>query len=135
MQMTTVVGNIGKDPELRFTQSGRAVLNFSLAENRKGQEGQEDVTTWWDVTVWAPMAEPLANALEKGTYCTVTGRVDLRTWEKDGKQGAALRITADAVGWREKREGSGLPKAPAPMQHERAQAGSVQDDDDPFADQ
>lgn len=151
MQTMTLTGNIGKPPELRYTQSGQPVLNFSIADNRKDKDGKDLDPVWWDVTVWAPMAEVYANVLEKGTYCTVTGRVSLRQWEKDGKAGAALQITADAVGWRERRDAasqggssagtqpraaqadSGLPTQRAPLQSERA--GTVSDDDDPFGDQ
>ena len=67
----TVVGNITRDPELRFTPGGAAVANFGLAWNRKDQNG-EDVASFFDVTCWRSLAENVAESLTKGARVIVT---------------------------------------------------------------
>lgn len=102
MSDTTVVGNIG-EPQMKFTPSGKAVLEFSLAENhsKKNQQGgwDDDGTTWRRVSIWDKKAEALADVLKKGDRVIVTGAERMREYEaKDGTQGKSLEITARDVG-------------------------------------
>ena len=116
MSNTTIVkGNMGKPAELRFTQSGKAVLGFSLADtprrrNANGEWEDAGETLWLDVTVWGDEAEVLADQM--GSYkgrVTVTGRLGIRSYEtRDGGQRQSVTLTADSVAMH--------PKAPTPQQ-------------------
>ena len=102
MSNVTVIGTIN-DPELRFTQSGKPVLGFSLAQNhrRKDQSGewQDDGTTWRKVTVWDKKGEHLAEHLAKGMRVIVTGEERIREYDKqDGSKGQSLELNAKEVG-------------------------------------
>jgi single-strand DNA-binding protein len=98
----TLVGNITDDPELRFTPSGAAVANFTVAVNRRArtQEG-----TWEDRTdgffrcsCWREMAENVAESLTKGTRVVVVGRLQQRSWEdSDGNRRSAIEVQVDEV--------------------------------------
>ena len=85
----TLIGNLSRDPELRFTPSGQAVATFGLAVNRRWQNRQtqewEEATSFFDVTCWAQLAENVAESCSKGSRVMVSGRLDQRTWEtKEG---------------------------------------------------
>lgn len=91
VNVLTISGNLGSDPELRHTQSGKAVCNLSVAVSgfRK-----EDPTLWVRVVAWEKTAEACANFLRKGSRVTATGRVGLETWMgRDGTPGAAVTLT------------------------------------------
>jgi single-strand DNA-binding protein len=93
----TVVGNITRDPELRFTPSGAAVANFGLAWNRKGRDGEE-VVSFFDVTAWNQLAENASESLSKGMRVVVYGRLDQRSWEtQDGDRRSKVEIIADDI--------------------------------------
>lgn len=96
-----IVGNLTRDPELRFTTSGKAVANFGVAVNRliskPGEERKEDVA-FFDVTAWDSLAENVAD-LSKGDRVVVEGRLAFRTWETDeGDKRSKVEITAEDVG-------------------------------------
>ena len=102
MSTVTVVGNVS-DPQMKFTPSGKAVLEFSLAENhsKKNQQGgwDEDGTTWRKVAIWEGKAEALAPVLSKGDRVIVLGNERIREWEaKDGTKGKSLEMFAQWVG-------------------------------------
>ena len=93
----TVVGNITRDPELRFTPGGAPVASFGLAWNRRDQNG-EDVTSFFDVTCWRDLAENVAESLSKGARVVVYGRLDQRSWEnQEGERRSKDEIIADEV--------------------------------------
>ena len=96
-----VVGNLGRDPEKRYTQDGRAVTRFSVAATtrRKERDGEwADHTEWFNVTVFSRQAETLAERLTKGTRVYVEGRLESRTYEtQNGGKGFALDIVANEV--------------------------------------
>lgn len=85
----TVVGNLGKDPELRYTPQGNAVCNFSVATNEKRRDKGgdfQDVTTWFRITLWGKQAENASKYLTKGSPIYVEGRLRVEEWsDKDGK--------------------------------------------------
>lgn len=95
-----VIGNIGKDPELRYTAGGTAVASFSLAttDRIKGKDGNwEDKTEWHNITLWARLAEIAGEYLTKGKTVYIEGRLQTRKWQdKDGKD----RYTTEIVGER-----------------------------------
>lgn len=92
-----VVGNITRDPELRFTPSGAAVATFGLAWNLRSTDGEEK-TSFFDVTCWRQLAENVAESLTKGMRVTVYGRLDQRSWEtQEGEKRSKVEIVADEV--------------------------------------
>ena len=93
----TVVGNMTRDPELRFTASGIAVTDFGVAWNTKDKDGNESVS-FFDITCWRDLAEHVAESLGKGSRVIVHGRLDQNTWEtKEGDKRSKVRIVADDV--------------------------------------
>lgn len=100
-QYTVIVGNVGRDPELRYTPSGAAVCDFSVAVNRRwsGQDGQlNEKTTWFRVTCWNKLAETVNQYVTKGRQVLVTGEVDASAWiNNDGEAAATLELTARDV--------------------------------------
>jgi single-strand DNA-binding protein len=99
----TLVGNVTDDPELRFTPSGAAVANFTVAVNRryKNADGQweDKLDGFFRCNCWRDMAEHVAESLTKGTRILVTGRLQQRSWEdQDGGKRSAFEIQVDEVG-------------------------------------
>ncbi len=93
----TVVGNVTRDPELRFTPNGAAVTSFGLAWNRKGQN-DEEIVSFFDVTCWSGLAENVAESISKGDRVVVYGRLDQRSWEsQEGERRSKVEIVADDV--------------------------------------
>src|SRR3954453_7531192 len=97
----TVVGNITRDPELRFTTGGRAVASFGIAVNRRYQVNNEwqEQTSFFDVVAWAQLGENAAASLAKGARVIVNGRLEQRSWEtQDGEKRSKVEIIADEIG-------------------------------------
>ena len=94
-----IEGNCGKDPELRRTQNGSAVCNFSVATSENYTKGGEEkeATDWHNVTVWGSLAEYSAEHIKKGTPVTVVGKIKTRSYEKDGVKKYVTEIVADLV--------------------------------------
>ena len=93
----TVVGNVTRDPELRFAQSGMAIAQFGLAWNRRRQD-QEDEVSFFDVTCFRQLAENVAESLRKGARVVVYGTLQQRSWETDqGDRRSKVEILADDV--------------------------------------
>ena len=96
MSSFAVTGNLTAAPELRFTASGKAVANFTVAENRK--RGEDDVTHFFDCTAWDSLAENVCESLDKGVRVVVTGRVEQQSWTTDdGSKRSKLVVVADEV--------------------------------------
>jgi single-strand DNA-binding protein len=119
-----VVGNLGRDPEMRFTPQGTAVCSFTMASNerRKDKAGeQQDVTTWFRVTVWGKQAETVSKYLTKGRQVYVEGRLHIEEWtDRDGKQRHTLEVNASDVRFLD--GGAGVEGIPA---RQNAQAASA----------
>ena len=99
----TIVGNITRDPELRFTPTGQATASFGVAVNRRWQNRQtqewEEATSFFDVVCWREMAENASESLSRGSRVIVTGRLDQRSWEThDGDKRSKVEIVADEIG-------------------------------------
>ena len=93
-----LVGNLGRDPELRYTPQGTPVCSFTVATNekRKDRAGEtQDHTTWFRVTLWGRQAETASQYLTKGRPIYVEGRIRLEEWtDRDGKQRYTLEVHA-----------------------------------------
>lgn len=115
LPMVTLVGNLVADPELRFSQSGKAVCKLRTASNerRRGEDGNwvDGETCFLTVTVFGPRAEQTAE-LTKGQRVIVVGRLAQRTWEQDGQRRSDYEVKADEV---------------APIAKAKPQAGGTSD--------
>jgi single-strand DNA-binding protein len=101
-QQITLIGNLGSDPEMRYTPSGVPVATFSLAVNRRwtGQDGQkQEKTTWFRITSWRKQAEIVSQYLTKGSKVLIVGEIEeARPWtDKDGNTRVSLEVTAQNV--------------------------------------
>jgi len=97
----TLVGNITRDPELRFTPSGQAIATFGMAVNRRFQRnGQwEEQTSFFNITAWGTLGENASNSLHKGARVLVTGRLEQRSWEtQEGEKRSVVEVVADELG-------------------------------------
>lgn len=117
-----LVGNVTRDPELRYISSGTAVTDIGLAVNdrRKTASGEwVDETTFVDVTLWGRTAEVAGEYVSKGSPLLIEGRLKLDTWEKDGKKNSKLRVVCDRMqllGSRGEGGGRGRGSRPAASQ-------------------
>jgi single-strand DNA-binding protein len=107
-QKIIIVGNLGRDPEMRYTPNGKAVTDFSVATNRRwtNQDGsQAEETVWFRVSAWGKLAETCNQYLSKGRQVLVEGRLapdketgGPRVWTRsDGRPSASFEVTADVV--------------------------------------
>ncbi|MBW1685814.1 MAG: single-stranded DNA-binding protein [Deltaproteobacteria bacterium] len=135
----TLIGNLGRDPELRYTQSGQAVTNFSIATNEKwkDKDGQlQERTEWHRINVWGKSAENCAQYLAKGRSVYIEGRIQTREWEdKEGNKRQTTEIVAQFVQFLGGRgEGAPRPSAPPPTEASGgSSSGTSSDGDDiPF---
>jgi len=99
----TVVGNVTRDPELRYTAGGQAKAAIGLAVNRRWQNRQtqewEEATSFFNIVAWGAMGENAAESCVKGSRIIVTGRLDQRSWETDnGEKRSVVEIVADEIG-------------------------------------
>ena len=97
----TVTGNLTRDPELRFTQGGRAVANFRIASSRRFQMNNEwqETTSFFDVVAWGTLGENVAASLHKGTRALVYGRLEQRSWDtQDGEKRSKIEVVAEEIG-------------------------------------
>jgi single-strand DNA-binding protein len=98
----TLVGNVTRDPELRYTPSGQTIATFGLAVNRRWQNRSnnewEEQTSFFDVKCWAQMAENVSESVQRGTRVIVSGRLEQRSWETDnGEKRSKIEVVADEV--------------------------------------
>jgi len=102
----TIIGNLGRDPELRYTPQGTAVCDFSVAVNdrKRDKAGEwQDVTTWFKITFWGKQAENASKYLTKGRQVYIEGRLQVEEWtDRDGNnrhtlavQGADIQFLGD----------------------------------------
>jgi single-strand DNA-binding protein len=95
-----IVGNITRDPELRYTPNGASVANFSVAWNRRYERNGEQVeeVSYFDVACWGTLAENVASSLAKGHRVVVSGQLEQRSWDTpDGQRRSKVEIKADDV--------------------------------------
>jgi single-strand DNA-binding protein len=95
----TIVGNLTRDPELKFINSGSATVRFSVAVTKKGWQDKPDVVSFFNCNAIGDIASNIANSLHKGNRVVVYGALRHRTWDKpDGTKGEATEIEVEAVG-------------------------------------
>jgi single-strand DNA-binding protein len=97
----TLVGNVTRDPELRYTTGGRGVASFGLAVNRRYQSNGEwqEQTSFFDVVAWGTLGENAAESLNKGTRVVVVGRLEQRSWDtQEGEKRSKIEVVADEIG-------------------------------------
>lgn len=143
-----LLGNMTNDPELKFTPSGTAVLNFSMATNRRYKQGEEwkDEVAYHNIVVWGNLAQGLATRAKKGTRVLVDGRLQTRSWEgNDGKKNYRTEIVANNVLLidrfnRDAADGAAMPSSTSPAAASMSSAadmdmgdeGTINPDDLPF---
>ncbi len=139
-----LVGNLGRDPELRYTQGGQPVANFTLATNeswnKKDGSGREERTEWHRIVAWGRTAELCAQYLAKGRTVYIEGRLQTREWEnKEGQKQRTTEVVAQTVqflgsgqGRGAPASGAGAPASGAPSSFENEGPGPAPEDDVPF---
>ena len=141
-----LVGNLGRDPELRSTPSGQQVATFSVATNRKWRDrdgNRQEKTEWHNVVCWGRNAEVAGQYLKKGRQIYVEGRIETRSWDdkQTGEKKYRTEIICDnfqMLGQRGDGGGGDYSSAPAPdrggmvEQEVAGGGGGVDDDDIPF---
>ena len=136
-QQITLIGNLGGDPEMRYTPSGVPVTSFSMAVTRNwtGQDGQrQEKTIWFRITAWRKLAETASQYLTKGSKVLVVGTLEEpRAYtDREGNLRAALEVTADTIRFLSTR-GESAAAATTPMPAGAgADAPAMSDEDIPF---
>lgn len=146
--ITTLIGNLTRDPELRFSNSGMATAKFGMAVNYRRQNRQtnewDETVSFFNVVCFGDMAENVSECLTKGTRVIVTGRMEVRPWEtQEGEKRQSVEVIADEIGpsvrWatvdikktdrRGPGDGDGMSGGPS---RQRASAPADSFDEEPF---
>lgn len=123
MNTVAIVGNMGKEPDLRYTPSGNAICDISLAVNevtKNGDGEKKEKTSWFSVRVLGKTAEAVATYTKKGSKIGIVGKLTQDSWEKDGKKHSIIRIIAREVDFL------------SPRQAEESELKYNNDQDEPF---
>ena len=132
----TIIGNVGRDPEMRYTPQGTPVTSFSVAvsRNRGSRDGtQQEETDWFRVSAWNKLAEICNDYLTKGALVYVEGPVQVHTWNRnDGGFGASLEMTARDVRFLSAKSSSGIPDADSGTDWPAGDVANNTNDDIPF---
>ena len=132
-----LIGNVGRDPEMRYTANGKAVTTFSVACNRAftGADGERrEETDWFDIVAWDKLAEQCSQFLQKGRKAYVEGRLHTRSWEgQDGQKRYRTEVVANTVLFLDAAGGGGGAARMDQYDDHPAAAGAPVDPDDlPF---
>jgi single-strand DNA-binding protein len=128
----TIIGNVGKEPEMRFTPNGKPVTSFSVATNwmytsPEGERKQE--TEWFNVVTWDRLAEQCNQFLAKGKLVYAEGRIHTRSWEgQDGQPHSRMEVVANRVIFLDRKASAALTDEKG----EDAGGGEVEPEDLPF---
>jgi single-strand DNA-binding protein len=128
-----LIGNLGSDPEMRYTAGGTAVCKFSIATSRKftGKDGQkQEKTEWHRIVAWAKLAEICGQYLGKGKQVMIEGRIEYGSYEKDGVKHYTTDIVAENMTMLGTPGGRGQDREPEPPFG--APPGGAPEDDIPF---
>lgn len=123
MNSVNLVGNISTEIDLRATSTGKFVAKFNLAVNNPFNK---EKTNFLPVEVWGTTAQNTANFCDKGSKISVTGYLDVESWEKDGRKNYKTKVVADRIGFLDSKKKDG--QQPAPKQQ-------TKQDNDPFSGQ
>ena len=135
-----LVGNLGRDPELRSTASGQQVANFSIATSRKWRDkdgNRQEQTEWHDIVVWGRQAEVAGQYLTKGRQIYIEGRLQTRSWEdrETGTKKYRTEVICEnfqMLGQRGDSDGGYRPSTPPGPAPDSPPAPGAEDDDIPF---
>ena len=135
-QQITLIGNLGRDPEMRYTPSGLPVTDFSVAVSKSitGQDGQrQEKTVWFRVTAWRKQAELVSQYLTKGSKVLVVGEIEepYAYVDKEGKPRASLQVTATNIRFLSAK-GESAMAVPAGNGAHTGEAPELRDEDIPF---
>ena len=133
MNKVTLLGNLTRDPETRFTKSGKAVVNASIAvtERWKTEAGEpKESVLFMDLVLWGTTGETFAKYHFKGSKALVDGKLIAEEWEKDGKRNRAVKVQVAA--WHFVGSRDAKPTASKPAASPEAQATEAAEDDVPF---
>ena len=129
-----LIGRLGADPELRYTSSGVAVVNFRIATDHgwKDDSGEwQDRAEWHNIVAWRDLAERCAEYLKKGQRVYIEGQLQTRSWEgQDGVKRYKTEIVARMMEMLEGRQHASEEEAPLPEPDETFTAGSDEEEDD-----
>lgn len=143
-QTIILAGNLGRDPEMRYTPTGQAVTSFSVATNRQWTNNNGELvkeTIWFRISAWGKMAETCNQYLKKGSKVLVEGRLTAdsntggpRVWTaQDGQPRASFEVSAQTVRFLSSRGEAGEPgQGPAPMVEEGSFGGTEAEENIPF---
>ncbi|RKY91482.1 single-stranded DNA-binding protein [candidate division KSB1 bacterium] len=130
-----LIGNLGADPELRYTPNGTAVANFRIATNERGKDKDgnfQDRTEWHRIVAWGRLAEVVGEYLKKGSQVYVEGKLRTHTWED---QNGVKRVTTEVFADRMQmlgRRGEEVPEPPEIVEGEEPTSAAEGEDDLPF---
>jgi single-strand DNA-binding protein len=132
----TIIGNLGRDPEMRYTPNGNSVTEFSVATSRtyNSKDGERvEETEWFNVVTWARLAETCAQYLAKGRQVYVEGRMDTRSWDGEcGKKHYRTELVAETVKFLGGRDGAEQSSYDPGIPVGVDAGGDVEPDDLPF---
>jgi single-strand DNA-binding protein len=130
-----IIGNLGRDPEMRYTPSGQAVTQFTVAVNRnyKNQQGErQEETEWFRIVAWGQQAEFAAEYLRKGAKVYIEGRLQTRQWEgQDGQKRYTTELVANTIQNLERRPRDDAGEPPPPDQATRRPAPAAEQSEQP----
>jgi len=133
-----LIGNLGGDPELRYTPSGMAVCNFSIATTEKWRDKQtnemKESTNWHRIVLWGKQAETAKQYLTKGSPVYIEGRIQTRSWDDNGVKKYITEIIGQRLQFLGRRTGEAAAEgdAPPPPEADAAPPLTEEDDDLPF---
>lgn len=129
-----LVGNLGRDPEVRYTADGRAVANFSMATSEKWKDKNTgemvERTEWHNIVAWGKLGEICGEYLAKGRQVYIEGRLQTRSWEKDGVTRYTTEVIASEMKMLGARDSSGSYRPPADNAMRKGPKPSIPNDDD-----
>lgn len=134
-----IVGNLGRDPEMRYTPDGTAVANFSVATSESWTDKQsgekKEKTEWHRIVAWRRLGEICGEYLHKGSQVYVEGKLQTRSWEQDGVTRYTTEVIASTVQFLGGRDGGGRPASSqrgGDQGYPEPPMADTQDDDIPF---
>jgi single-strand DNA-binding protein len=132
LNLVCLIGNIGGEPEMRFSPNGKQYTSFNLATNRSFTDAngvKKDDVQWHSITTWGKLAESCNQFLNKGSLVYVEGRLNTRKWEKDGEKHYKTEIIAHKVTFLDRAKGT----KESGNVNGNGEAGDVEPDDVPFS--
>lgn len=135
-----LIGNLGRDPEVKYTQSGTAIANFSVATTEKWKDKntgeQKERTEWHRIDAWGRLGEICGEYLSKGSRVYIEGRIQTDEWQdRDGNKRYTTKIVATEMKMLDRKDsggGYGQPRAPEVQEYDGPPLAGEADDDIPF---